>query len=1083
MLEVKETNETKILESYQELLDSIWNRKVDSTEKRELIYSLTEMLIESEEHWVPTIRFESQLNAFRLLESQGILKTVGAKAGFCHQTMLEHAKARLFTARSGSLSEHILQRQHALYVRPTAWATLGYFRKAGLQRYRREIETLFASRIRLHIAFLLIDFLGRLPDPHEFEIVLMAKQLEIPDYRRRVLIAIIGQRKWYEVLRCSHFPTVMSWPETELWPMIPILSRALEFAREDCLAFIDRYLIPDVSKDELTRQVFHDFADWDETSVERICKVIRRSLSGRIWWAEDYANLISADKPALAPRIVATALQRQTMNEVDSLSQPAGEKNPDAGKNIVAIRSSWYELPAVAEAAPVEFLEHIWPLFCKDANDQFGEHSSSVLNHYPGSCSELEPADEPPDHHPVATALRTAVVECARASPQTFHRITKSAWSIERHPVQQLLAVGLTAAAIEIAHVGLKFIQGDPRRLFLRNCWADRSNDHFYSAPLVTALARYLDADGRKSLEGVLLNWTMYRPTAELCDSQRERDQESRHELMLAIPPELRSSALLAEVGDAPTPVIKASRIRGGFVNEVPLLPLEDARSVPDQGIIESLQRSKDSEQIETEWVEQKPVHKGSRRAQVQVIEKLVEEDPKRGITLLPKLLESGFEGAMASALKKLEKSNLHDEELTELIEDLAKRGAKSESFRSDASSVLYHRCRAREGLSDTICCLVNEWLSGPWTMPERCESTSNSDAEHCSSVLWSSDHLGIFQTDDSFWPLLAVTHGYLMRDPAATDEWLDAVETHLMRDHDDGLWVHYCSEFRFISLGPCDKERGVDIVAALFEKYPAVLSSAQGAILIANISNYVKSDLLQKWMMELLRSPWTKGKQAFGELLALLAARDEEKDAWAKAVIDDFLKPEMCHGVAESVAAGIGFTAGQLWEEPEARAWAGQVLAQLVPLSTDRIAQAITTVFWASDDFPADSITEALLQEIAAHPNVLVGRSIVDLVPHLASLLPHCRSTILSVCLALLSRDNEKANEKLSQLYSTGPDLVNIAMTLQRFEDTRGHGLDLFETLMRLGLDEAYKCLNEIDLRPVSSKRRGPRPRRRRRR
>jgi hypothetical protein len=39
-----------------------------------------------------------------------------------------------------------------------------------------------------------------------------------------------------------------------------------------------------------------------------------------------------------------------------------------------------------------------------------------------------------------------------------------------------------------------------------------------------------------------------------------------------------------------------------------------------------------------------------------------------------------------------------------------------------------------------------------------------------------------------------------------------------------------------------------------------------------------------------------------------------------------------------------------------------------------------------------------------------------------------------------------------------------------------------LIETLLRLGLDDAFNCLNEIDLRPAAVIRREALPRRRRR-
>jgi hypothetical protein len=147
------------------------------------------------------------------------------------------------------------------------------------------------------------------------------------------------------------------------------------------------------------------------------------------------------------------------------------------------------------------------------------------------------------------------------------------------------------------------------------------------------------------------------------------------------------------------------------------------------------------------------------------------------------------------------------------------------------------------------------------------------------------------------------------------------------------------------------------------------------------------------------------------------------------------------------------------------------------------RVIDAIGTVFWAEEDFPADSHTEMLLQKLAAHPNALGGRNVTDLVAHLPKLLPHLRAAVLAVCQAVVERRGLELTSISYELFSSGPHLVNIAMTLQRFPDTKSDGLALLETLLRLGIDDAFAVLREVDIRPGSARRREPRQRRRRNR
>ena len=102
----------------------------------------------------------------------------------------------------------------------------------------------------------------------------------------------------------------------------------------------------------------------------------------------------------------------------------------------------------------------------------------------------------------------------------------------------------------------------------------------------------------------------------------------------------------------------------------------------------------------------------------------------------------------------------------------------------------------------------------------------------------------------------------------------------------------------------------------------------------------------------------------------------------------------------------------------------------------------------------------------------------IADLVEHLITLVPHKRMLVLSVCKAILKTGHQEIN-----FFEAGPQLVKIAMTLQRFSDTRTEGLSLLEDLLRLGLDDAFRVLRDIDIRPSATAEREPRKRRRRRR
>ena len=234
----RDTGNTDPFPSYQLMLDDLWERSIQSEEERDVLYRLADMLTDKESLWVPAVYFESESDrvAITALESKELILRREATLGFRHQTLLEHARARNFTRQDQSLYNHVFARQHAVHVRPTLWAVLSYLRNADRSRYHSELERFRQGTLRLHVRYLLIDFLGQISDPDEIEVLTLSHWLVHSEDRHRVLIAIRGREAWFRVLLRSHLPTVMHWPITELWPMIGVITAAWSFARNECIA-------------------------------------------------------------------------------------------------------------------------------------------------------------------------------------------------------------------------------------------------------------------------------------------------------------------------------------------------------------------------------------------------------------------------------------------------------------------------------------------------------------------------------------------------------------------------------------------------------------------------------------------------------------------------------------------------------------------------------------------------------------------------------------------------------------------------------------------------------------------------------
>ena len=417
-------------------------------------------------------------------------------------------------------------------------------------------------------------------------------------------------------------------------------------------------------------------------------------------------------------------------------------------------------------------------------------------------------------------------------------------------------------------------------------------------------------------------------------------------------------------------------------------------------------------------------------------LSELAKTHPQRVVELVKLLLVNGPEDPVRQPICDLADSNLTDDEVFTLVRDVASTTEHSEELRANLSYLLYRRSRERVGLPDDLCRVLVTWLEAPWTSDETTDDSLESQEEPktVDSILWGSGG-GLAHVDRSFWSLLAATHAYLLRSPPEMGRWLDTIERHIGRDISEHTWVTFCLELRWIQLRECDLARGAATVIEVFRRFPNLVARREGVRLIAQVSYLLPGSFLESCLDALCNHQQFKSRQAFGELLTLIAFRDVNH-AWAS----DRLSRELATiGTEpdEAIQTGMAFTAAQLWDEPDARLRSSQLLARLVPAATERVGRAIATDFWARDEFPDDEATETLLQAFSKHPLSLSKLAISDLVEHLAALLPHKRRLILDVCNAIL-----QVSEKETDLFEAGPSLVRIAMTLQRFPDTRPDGL-----------------------------------------
>ena len=292
---------------------------------------------------------------------------------------------------------------------------------------------------------------------------------------------------------------------------------------------------------------------------------------------------------------------------------------------------------------------------------------------------------QPRRHHPLADAVLTAVEQPLLWILSRFVEITRSSWEIENGPIQNLLARGLAAAAPRLPNVALDFLCSDPRRFLLGEYGVGEQAN---SIALITAVAPYLDEPGLGRLEATILSWTRYRPDVEMTDRHEAAEREARLRLLKAIPEGLLTSTTAAFVRreEAELPDWDRSPYlwgHAGFVKEIPPLTKEQMIAAPDEQILDVLAGDLDGDRAKQRWDEEEGgwERPGGARAAVRELAELAKEQPERVLPLLPKLIADGNESPAADIMRSLEGSSLTDEQVYQLVRELAAQAPGRRSF------------------------------------------------------------------------------------------------------------------------------------------------------------------------------------------------------------------------------------------------------------------------------------------------------------------------------------------------------------------------------------------------------------------
>lgn len=319
------------------------------------------------------------------------------------------------------------------------------------------------------------------------------------------------------------------------------------------------------------------------------------------------------------------------------------------------------------------------------------------------------------------------------------------------------------------------------------------------------------------------------------------------------------------------------------------------------------------------------------------------------------------------------------------------------------------------------------------------------------------------------------------MRHPMDNEKWLEMLENHLERSDSTRTW-RAIAMWQLKYIQNCEKERAVKFLGQLFLKYPSVLHGRAGVFLIANLRWWLPREAMWEYLISIKDSDWVHGLQAYGELL-FLNSMTLEDDVRSKKEIETCLTNSTKEPSKHSrIRLGFAYAAANLWGEYPVRDRVTDIMVQMIPYLDEIQSNAIMDAFRLTDPFPCDEATLKFLDAMCQNPGIMKFGGGSFLIDRIQDLLPAKPEIVFRVCRTFVETLKDQITDIRTSLFASAQELVNIALTLQRYEGkNREQGLELFEMLLELNAYGAKSTLDELDGRPINVSPRPPRRRRRR--
>jgi hypothetical protein len=162
--------------------------------------------------------------------------------------------------------------------------------------------------------------------------------------------------------------------------------------------------------------------------------------------------------------------------------------------------------------------------------------------------------------------------------------------------------------------------------------------------------------------------------------------------------------------------------------------------------------------------------------------------------------------------------------------------------------------------------------------------------------------------------------------------------------------------------------------------------------------------------------------------------------------------------------------SAAATWTNPRIRDLSQTVLMGAIPWAKGEIAEALMDAFTlrGPERLPNDALTSQLLGAIADAPSLFLTNNVRTLIERLKELLQDGYSPVgvAKLTRRIVELIGDAIGNMATAVSAHARDVIDIAITLQRFPEARAEGTWIFERLMIANAYPLAKTVAELDRR-----------------